>query len=182
MENVEKFLSECSKAVGKHEEDVFEGSTLSEFSDCNIESPIEQLLYVAMKAIKKINFIADHMVVDHSNGRECFHVGLCILPQYKINKFKCDFLIIFGSPVSAIPHNWKQRILNEVIIECDGHDWHDRNEKQRRYEKQRDRYLQSEGYKISHYTGKEIFENPVKVAVEILNTVTERELEFLQYS
>lgn len=65
----------------------------------------------------------------------------------------------------------------DVIIECDSQMFHDRTERERRYEKMRDRYLIQQGYKTFHYTGKEITDSPFKVAAEILAYVTKSSVE-----
>lgn len=58
-----------------------------------------------------------------------------------------------------------------TVVELDGHEWHDRNEKQRRYEKQRDRYMQARGFRVARYTGSEIVKDPYKAAANALSLV-----------
>ena len=78
---------------------------------------------------------------------------LAISPQKKFGKYFVDFLIEEDKP---------------VIVECDSQTFHDRTEVERRYEKSRDRFLQKQGIHVFRYTGKEIIENPTKIAEEIL--------------
>lgn len=59
-----------------------------------------------------------------------------------------------------------------LIVELDGHEFHDKNKNQRAYEKSRDRYLVRQGYKIFHYTGSELVADPKKVASEVMREVT----------
>jgi very-short-patch-repair endonuclease len=50
--------------------------------------------------------------------------------------------------------------------------WHERTERERRYEKRRDRDLARHGYHVFRFTGKEIMEDPGRVAIEVLGYVT----------
>jgi len=54
-------------------------------------------------------------------------------------------------------------------VECDGHEFHDKDKKQRSYEKARDRYLQKEGYAVLHFTGSDIVSSPVFAATEVVS-------------
>ena len=85
---------------------------------------------------------------------------IVIIPQKTIGKYRCDFEIIYHYP--------SKETIKSVIIECDSQEWHERTEIERRYEKQRDRYLVSKNYNTLHFTGKEIIANPMKVASEII--------------
>lgn len=42
----------------------------------------------------------------------------------------------------------------------------------RRYEKQRDRFLTKQGYKILHFTGTKIWNDPMSVAAEVISFLT----------
>ncbi len=43
------------------------------------------------------------------------------------------------------------------VIECDGHDFHERTKEQAQRDKKRDRELQAAGYKVFRFTGSEIW-------------------------
>ena len=167
-ENVLKYLQWCSKEVGKYSEDSFNCDLWNSFTDQIISSPIEQLLYTSMRAFCVFNNI------DLKDFDENY--GTTLDPQYKINKYTVDFLI----------RHWlktpKTDIENKVVVECDGHDFHDKNEKQRRYEKQRDRFLQSIGYKVIHFTGSEVYSDPMRCAKECMCLVMgwEQDRDFIQ--
>jgi len=92
-----------------------------------------------------------------------------------IGKYYIDFLVSYNILGQS----------QKVLIECDSQQWHETTEDQRRYEKSRDRYLLKKGYKVFHYTGKEIINNPYIVACEVLEHLTgEKELigYFLNYN
>jgi very-short-patch-repair endonuclease len=147
-----------------------------------MESPIERMLNSALVISRIERNLSDgepQIWKDKSIGSkakwdfECSE-GLSVDPQRKVGKFRVDFTVSYHC--HAWPNTKGQpgdnAILDggkTIIIECDGHEWHERTEKERRYEKQRDRFLQSKGYEVFHYTGKEITDDPFKVADEILD-------------
>mgnify|MGYP003580046510 CR=1 FL=1 len=55
-----------------------------------------------------------------------------------------------------------------MIVECDGHEFHERTKQQARRDKQRDRFFQSIGYKVLRFTGSEIWADPDECASEII--------------
>jgi very-short-patch-repair endonuclease len=81
-----------------------------------------------------------------------------IVPQVTIEGYRVDFLIQYWSKSGAE--------LN-VVVECDGHDWHERTPQQAARDKRRDRRLQKLGYQVLRFTGSEIFNRPVDCAEEI---------------
>lgn len=168
--NVEDIISNLSKKVGKWDEESFYTDIINECKDYGINSPIEQILHGAIQYIMKINFIniADPFEV---NG-QWYAPGICIKPQEKIGQYRVDFLISFNSynRRTGLP-----KLDKTVIVECDSQQFHERDEEERRYEKKRDRFLVSKGYKVFHFTGSEIVKNSTKVAVEILSYLTEEE-------
>lgn len=74
-----------------------------------------------------------------------------ITPQARIGKFRADFLLWF----SFGTHH------GGVIVECDGHQFHERNKEQAARDKSRDRELLSAGYPVMRFTGSEIFKDPL---------------------
>lgn len=60
--------------------------------------------------------------------------------------------------------------INEpfVLIECDGHDFHEKTKKQVANRNERDLNLKMEGYDILHFSGTQIYEDPFYCAKEIL--------------
>lgn len=56
-----------------------------------------------------------------------------------------------------------------LAVECDGHEFHDKTKQQREYEKQRERKILKDGFKIIRFTGSEIYRNPLVCASEALS-------------
>jgi len=176
--NVLKFLDECSEEIGKHESIGFHQEIWNDFIELNIESPIEQLLYCALKAIQKFNLMEDDEPVQDKDG--IWYVrGLYIGPQYRIDNYRVDFKISWGSIHGYTRDQGIQlprMMVKEIIIECDSQEFHERIENERRYEKIRDRHLLKKGYKVMHFTGKEITDHALKVAAEIIAYLTDSDI------
>lgn len=150
-DNVRSFLDKAASAYGKSKEEDFHQFMWS--TCCEIASPIEQMFLIGLNLVAEINIvnigIAKGFVDDNDH--------LLVIPQWNVGKYKVDFAIR-RHPVDII-----------VCVELDGHDFHDRNESQRRYEKRRDRLLTSKGYKVLHFTGSEVVQDPCAVALEAFN-------------
>lgn len=99
---------------------------------------------------------------------------LSILPQTEIDDYTVDFYIEY-----AIRHDPRHNCRNpdppcargRVIVECDGHDYHERTKEQAKRDKERDRELQRQGYKVFRYTGSEIYNDAIKCAFDAMDVV-----------
>jgi hypothetical protein len=54
-----------------------------------------------------------------------------------------------------------------VIVECDGHEYHDKTPEQARRDKGRDRFLQAQGYHVLRFTGSELVRSATRCAGEV---------------
>lgn len=63
----------------------------------------------------------------------------------------------------------------KVVIECDGHDFHERTKTQARRDKSRDRRLTAAGYVVLRFTGSEIWAQPFTCALEALEIANRAE-------
>jgi very-short-patch-repair endonuclease len=129
-------------------------------------SPIEQLLYVAMHTIARLTncLLADPIRLE---GKD-YLFGLDISSQVQIGSYRVDFALTDYQYPRRGHTEWRQQV-KRVLVECDSQQWHERSEKERRYEKSRDRALLRKGDVVFHYTGSEIHENPYLVAADILS-------------
>lgn len=83
--------------------------------------------------------------------------------QRWIDRYRADFLIaypFFGAELS-------------VVVECDGHDFHERTKAQARRDKARDRALQRAGCQVFRFTGSEIARDARACAAEVLDAIEE---------
>lgn len=116
-------------------------------SEIESMTPIEQLMYTAFR----------HILQDRW-GWEYY-----INPQYGIDKYRVDFLI-------SCQFYWEPTNIYKkasCIVECDGHDYHERTKEQASKDKKRDRELQALGYTVFRFTGSDIWKNPTKCAQEV---------------
>ena len=171
--NVMDFLKKCSEDIGNFQNDNSNQFIWNRIQDY-IDSPIEQLMYCALYTVAYLNQFS--MAEPFNIGNKTYLSGISILPQVEIGNYRVDFLIEFHQLTYIDEHPRK----TQVIVECDSQQFHDRTEKERRYEKQRDRYLQSKGYKVFRFTGSEIVKNPLPLAAEIISIVTDTPIEDLQ--
>lgn len=102
-------------------------------------TPIEQVVFYALCAAEQ------------------FEPNLHIYPQFKIGKYTADFLVEFGN---------RGEKPTQYVIECDGHDYHERTKKQAQHDKERDRHMQSLGYKVYRFTGSEIWKTKGSCVVQ----------------
>lgn len=120
---------------------------LTVIKDC--ESPIERMLGVGL-------YNAQAYWESLADSR-----GLNIYPQMDIvcgkKTYRADFQI------SAIVGG-KEKIL---VVECDGHEFHEKTREQAVRDRQRERDLIKEGYIVVRFTGSEIYNNLYKCISEI---------------
>jgi len=64
-----------------------------------------------------------------------------------------------------------QGTLTSLIVECDGHDWHERTQQQASYDRARDRDLLRQGLSTIRFTGSEIHRDANQCARETLEVL-----------
>jgi very-short-patch-repair endonuclease len=116
----------------------------------NVESPIEQLFMVAINLVAEFNLVRLSIAGTFDDRTD----DLLVIPQWQIGTYRADFALR-QHPIDKI-----------VVVELDGHEFHDRDERQRRYEKRRDRFFTASGYSVLHFTGSEIVKDPCAGALE----------------
>ena len=162
-ENVQKVIDYAAQVSGRKAEEYFRDDMENLIHDNVIDSPIEQLFWVALHAVSS----AQGYAVNPGpvlNSTTTLMPGVYISPQVKIDQFRIDFI------VSYVGYKGIDGPIT-VAVELDGHQFHDRDKVQRSYEKRRDRYLTRNGYRPMHYTGSDVVANPFGVAFEVLEFV-----------
>jgi hypothetical protein len=100
--------------------------------------------------------------------------------QRDLADWRVDFLVQvgchvpdFGKPIPINPpgrYRFGDKIeVRNVIVECDGHDFHERTKEQAAKDRSRDRRMQAEGYKVFRFTGAEIWADAVGCAREVFD-------------
>ena len=82
-----------------------------------------------------------------------------ISPQDSVGSYKADFIITLQGMLGDVL---------KIVIEIDGHDWHEKTKEQACYDKRRDRDIIKYGYIVLRFTGSEIFTNSKRCICEIL--------------
>lgn len=164
--NVWEFINAASEAVGRMERDRFSQEMQSQLVETHlVESPIEQLFLVALHAMARANFEDINPDPIDVDGEWVFGCGLHLSSQFQVDKYRVDFMV---------SRAWKfkgQNLRDSVIVELDGHEFHDKDKRQRSYEKARDRHLTRQGFKVLHYTGSDVVRDPFRVAHEVMDTI-----------
>lgn len=164
-ENVTDFISKCAYEVGKNAEMAFDQHIFCDCREMKMESPIEQILYCSVETILEMNSIHRAEPID-INGKIIVH-GFSIIPQKTVGRYRADFLMSYSNLYHREP-----KPARELIVECDSQKFHERSEKERRYEKARDRFFTLKGCTVFHFTGSEIVKEPFRVAREIVGYLT----------
>ena len=129
------------------------------------ESPIEIALGVYVIEYLRISghnhslYFPTHIILyeDFPDG-SIDRAGL-LVPQFKNGNERYDFALFY--PGLTYP----------IIIECDGHDFHEKTKTQARRDRSRDRRIQSRGSVILRFTGSEIWESPRLCAEEVADVI-----------
>jgi very-short-patch-repair endonuclease len=85
---------------------------------------------------------------------------MSLMPQKQIGKYRVDFELVYHPLHDKDP-------LNMIVVECDGHDFHEKTKEQVAKGKERDRFLIKEGYTVLHYSGSEIVNDRFKIYRDI---------------
>ena len=118
-----------------------------------IESPIEQIFITAFDLYIKMN------------KKE----NLFLFSQYPIKikkkKYIADFYFEEDEYVNRF--NTDKRI----VIECDGHDFHQKTKEQVKHDNEREYDLKMAGYEVIRFSGSQIYNEPFKCAEDTYNFI-----------
>lgn len=163
-DNVWDFLSKTSDLYGRMQGERFSQEMHSNCIELGMQSPIEHLFWIALNALCEAEFTElNPEPYWHPKSNEWKLPGGAVYArsQAAIGSYRVDFLIevtpVLGESVPA-----------PVVVELDGHDFHDKDKRQRSYEKKRDRELTKRGYRVVHYTGSDVVKDPFVCVREVL--------------
>ena len=161
------------------------------------ESPIESELLTALWAVIQYEHGPQGKFSLQEAGRyaESYELDFCtetrleispqsewkmwlqVTPQMPMGDYRVDLAVTPrvsayvnpGSHVDAdeIVHTFVY--LPTVIVECDGHDFHERTKEQAARDKKRDRYFQASGNPVLRFTGSEIYKDAWGCASQIID-------------
>jgi very-short-patch-repair endonuclease len=156
------FIDRASEMYGRIEAERYAQEMQSNCLEVGMQSPIEHLFWIACHSLAHAHFVDVNPEPEvDSNGGILVPDGLCIFTQAQVRQYRVDFLV---STMGFGPREFHP----DVVVELDGHDFHDKDKRQRSYEKRRDRDLVREGYKVIHFTGSDVVKDPFACAFEAL--------------
>ena len=126
------------------------------FSDC--ESPIEMIMYLALVIQRDLYKPLDKkpkITIDGIN-RQC-----------ELEGYRVDFFIV----AYAYSEELDDEIVKDVVVECDGHDYHERTKQQVVRANNRDFELKNMGYDVLHFSGSQIFNDPIECATKVYDYI-----------
>lgn len=156
-DTVHAFSAKASEWYGKMMAERFSIEMYQNCVDMLMESPIEHLFWIAVQALCESEYTAVNP--DPLDGKPTR--GVHIRQQARVGKYRVDFLL---EQVGLGPDD----VYTPIVVELDGHDFHDRDKTQRSYEKARDRFLVRQKLRVLHFTGSDVVADPFKVAHEAL--------------
>lgn len=134
------------------------------------ESPIECRMFMALFGVVSLRhklhvaYLECDVDWDHRHQSDpCFGKDATVIPQAHVGKYRADFLVRIGDVHGGA---W-------MVIECDGHDFHERTKEQARRDKARDRWMVSQGILVLRFTGSEIWADAMLCAEAVVDTIYE---------
>lgn len=130
------------------------------------ESPIEEIFLAAFYSQSLHRDFFDIVMLgkpigDMSKGKFQGET-IYILQQAKVGRYRVDFLIIDAScPLEIADPRF-------MIVECDGHEFHEKTKEQVERDKKRDRYFQSKNFKVLRFSGSEIWKDAFGCVEEVI--------------
>jgi very-short-patch-repair endonuclease len=142
------------------------------------ESPVEQILLATLynywhaDVHSELNRLQFLFPGNYPAWSGLFTV--CVEPQRTIRtqlgegRYRVDFyfyLTRFRHHSASPGNSWPE--MARLVVEVDGHDFHDRSKAQASYERKRQRDLTLEGYRVVRFTGSDVFNAPDACAEDI---------------
>lgn len=124
------------------------------------ESPIEQIFLIELLENTR-NYSFNKKI------KELKYDFLDLRVQEEIGKYRVDFSLYLNE-LGKTP---RKKTVKHFVIELDGHDFHEKTKEQVQRDKEKDRFLISEGYTVIRFTGSEIFNNCEEKVHEFLDIV-----------
>jgi hypothetical protein len=151
------------------------------------ESPLEQrfLFYVLDYSPHRFAFCATGYDPEHKcPAIKCVHwdieehpdFGCKIIAQHPVDggRYRTDFLFELTRDTYATDAGGddplclsRSEVFARLVVELDGHEFHERTKEQARRDRSRDRHLAALGFTVFRFTGSEVHRNPYRVADEV---------------
>lgn len=160
------------EAVSRRAKDEFDRTLARLLVGC--ESPIERMMAHQLAALPSIEAVMQGRGLDAYLYDQDFPPGyqlpfkdrirgdLIIVGQASIDRWRADFLIQFMDLAGNVC---------SIVVECDGHDFHERTKEQAARDRSRDRDMAARGIVVLRFTGSEIYRDPSLCGCEVYNLI-----------
>jgi very-short-patch-repair endonuclease len=136
------------------------------------QSPLEQQLAHAFAALSRFEWRApDHHPWEVGRWPGWF---LALLAQPQYDGYRADF------GISTWAHLEDELPPFIVIIEVDGHDFHEKTKEQVRRDKSRDRFMTATEARVFRFSGSEVYQDAEACAADVLEYVFKLQQEHLE--
>jgi very-short-patch-repair endonuclease len=145
----------------------YTGYLIQSYAGCarTTESPIEALMLWAILHVfryERIGMAAGNEVPESIPAEN----NVYLVRQARIGKYRADF---------AIMSNY-EGVTHKFVVECDGHDFHERTKEQAERDRARDRAMLDAGWKVYRFTGSEIYRSPLTCADSLQKSIWRADL------
>lgn len=130
------------------------------------ETPIERTFFAALSSLvqfrpREIDRLFVSVPAEARDVLATVCMPLFVDPQQTIIGWRVDFLI-------TVPARCPRRSRG-IVVECDGHDFHERTKEQAERDRSRDRRMQDAGFTVFRFTGSEITRYPWECAEAVVD-------------
>lgn len=112
------------------------------------ESPIEQLFHASL------TLLWDHLMIPRD--------GVRVQQQEELGNYRADFLFTVKA---------KSGETVRIVVELDGHDFHERTKEQASRDKARDRWMTGQGIQVMRFSGSDVWRNPFQCVSEVADRI-----------
>lgn len=166
---VDRGLDNLQRAAAEHTR-----ALIDEICDDALgKSPIEKLFFTALKARLWLQASEYTYLIEANDeqgeraamtdARSLSQPSLIVRPQAQLEGWRVDFLVhAFDFARAGGAAKWKP-----LIVECDGHDFHERTKEQAAKDRSRDRAFQLLDYSVLRFTGSEIYKDAWACAAQV---------------
>ena len=138
-----------------------------------VESPIERLFLAGAMALAHHVDTYEVLGLGLAQGvpeaTDFGARGVLLGRQVRVTDYATDFLLSVLRADGAS--------VARLVVECDGHDFHERTKEQAARDRSRDRTLQARGITVMRFTGSELYRDPMKCVCEALDWCLARQNE-----
>ena len=153
----EQFMTECRELVSELAVEGFAWKLDRLGTQCG--SPIETRLLAGLLCHLDGHGIGTVIFSALPNPPWLRDADVEVTLQKEIGDYRVDFHILL------------RRHDRQIIVECDGHDFHERTKEQARRDKARDRWFVTQDIRVLLFTGSEIYRDTQECVAEIANLI-----------